>query len=89
MWNDYAKNQMKQWAINAQLIDGNVENQLEIELEPDGADLTIQHKTVRDRKKGSKEAANSNNNRNRDANGNGLVVVMILDQMLLVLLLNQ
>ena len=74
IWNDYAKNQMKEWAIKAQLINRNVENQLKIVFEPDCASLAIQHKIARAKKKGAKEAANNNNNNNKKngvANGNG------------------
>eukprot|EP01084_Bolivina_argentea_P185288 319533_1 len=51
IWNDYAENQMREWAIAASLIDKNIENQLMIVFEPDCASLAIQHKIARAKSK--------------------------------------
>merc|ERR1712154_185935 len=34
IWNDYAKNQMREWAISAGLVHRDIENQLKIVFEP-------------------------------------------------------
>eukprot|EP00484_Ammonia_sp_Unknown_P021917 CAMPEP_0197031776 /NCGR_PEP_ID=MMETSP1384-20130603/10663_1 /TAXON_ID=29189 /ORGANISM="Ammonia sp." /LENGTH=681 /DNA_ID=CAMNT_0042461351 /DNA_START=29 /DNA_END=2074 /DNA_ORIENTATION=- len=68
IWNDYAKNQMREWAIKAELVDRNVENQLKIVFEPDCASLAIQHKIAKAKKKQSKSNDNDNNNNNGSSN---------------------
>ena len=53
---------MKEWAIKAELIDRNIENQLKIVFEPDCASLAIQHKIARAKKKSGGNVANGNKN---------------------------
>ena len=43
IWNDEAKNLMKQWAIKSGLVDRNINNQCKIVYEPDCASLSILH----------------------------------------------
>merc|ERR1719410_2082251 len=53
IWNDYAKNQMREWAIASDLVSRDIDNQLKIVFEPDCASLAIQHKIARAKKKES------------------------------------
>merc|ERR1711933_472536 len=50
IWSDKAKDQMVQWAIEAGLISGKIQNQLKIVYEPDCASLSIQHAIIRSMK---------------------------------------
>ena len=56
IWNDSAKNKMKQWVIKAGLVDETIMDQCKIVYEPDCASLAIQHE-INDKKK-QKKAAN-------------------------------
>ena len=47
IWNDDAKHKMRQWAIDAGLVDRNIVNQCKIVYEPDCASLAIQYEINR------------------------------------------
>ena len=58
IWSDSAKDQMAKWAIEAGLITGKIENQLQIVYEPDCAALSIQHAIIRSMKEMNKSNEN-------------------------------
>ena len=43
IWNDAARKQMKQWAIDSGLVDSNIPNQCKIALEPEWASIAVRH----------------------------------------------
>eukprot|EP01083_Nonionella_stella_P139228 424255_1 len=47
IWNDASKYKMRQWAIDARLVDPNIEGQCKIVYEPDCASLALQYETER------------------------------------------
>ncbi len=44
IWDDIAKNKMREWAVESELCDENIPNHIKIVYEPDCASLCIQHK---------------------------------------------
>eukprot|EP00485_Elphidium_margaritaceum_P002287 CAMPEP_0202686228 /NCGR_PEP_ID=MMETSP1385-20130828/2038_1 /ASSEMBLY_ACC=CAM_ASM_000861 /TAXON_ID=933848 /ORGANISM="Elphidium margaritaceum" /LENGTH=702 /DNA_ID=CAMNT_0049340761 /DNA_START=32 /DNA_END=2140 /DNA_ORIENTATION=- len=71
IWNDYAKNQMREWAIKAALVDPDVADQLKIVFEPDCASLAIQHKIAKAKKKSAAAAVADVDNEDSSNNING------------------
>ena len=70
IWNDSAKQQMKEWAIAAELVSPHIKNQLKIVFEPDCASLAIQHKIAKAKKKNISNSSSKNHHKKNSHHDN-------------------